>query len=138
MWARQKPDKDATMLRLFDILGPSAAIRALDHALRASGVHPLLVPDSVKLTVIKLNKRDGGSRNQDVAFAEASQLLAYCMLGHAQFAASNSPQDADRIDNRLEAALDAGDTLDAKLILLALHAGLMVPEIADRIDLDDV
>ncbi|TQE92119.1 MAG: hypothetical protein FKY71_19960 [Spiribacter salinus] len=125
------------MFRLFDMLGPSAAIRALDDALRASGVHPLLVPESVKLTVIKLNKRDGGSRNQDVAFAEASQLLAYCMLGHEQFAESNSVKDADRVDLRVETALGEGDTLDAKLILLALHVGLMAPEIADRIDLDE-
>jgi hypothetical protein len=125
------------MLRLFDMLGPSAAIRGLDDALRASGVHPLLVPESVKLTVIKLNKKHAGARKQDVAFAEASQLLAYCMLGHEQYADSNSAKDADRIDNRVETALDEGDTLDAKLILLALHAGLIAPEVADRIDLDE-
>jgi len=138
MSARRKPDRTAPMFRLFDMLGPSAAIRALDDALRGSGVHPLLVPEPVKLTVIRLNTREDGPRNQDVAFAEASQLLAYCMLGHEQFATSNSSQDADRIDSRVEAALDDGDTLDAKLILLALHAGLIAPEIADRIDLDDV
>ncbi|MGI3212358.1 hypothetical protein ACROSR_14720 [Roseovarius tibetensis] len=119
------------------MLGRSAAMRALDDALRASGVHPLLVPEPVKLTVIKLNKKHAGFRNQDVAFAEASQLLAYCMLGHEQFAASNSMADADRIDDRVETALDDGDTLDAKLILLALHAGRIAPDIADRIDLDE-
>jgi len=37
------------MLRLFDMLGRSAAMRALEDALRESGVHPLLVPDPVKL-----------------------------------------------------------------------------------------
>ena len=125
------------MFGLFDMLGPSAAMRALDDALRASGVHPLLVPDPVKLTVIKLNKKDAGARNHDVAFAQAAQLLAYCMLGHEQFAASNSVEDADRIDNRVETALDEGDTLDAKLILLALHAGQIAPDVADRIDLDE-
>ena len=125
------------MLRLFDMLGPSAAIRALDDSLRAAGVHPLLVPESVKLTVIKLNKKHAGARKQDVAFAEVTQLLAYCMLGHEQYADSNSVKDADGIDNRVETALDEGDTLDAKLILLALHAGLIAPEVADRIDLDE-
>ena len=59
------------------------------------------------------------------------------MLGHEQFAASNSAEDADRIDNRVERALDEGDTLDAKLILLALHAGQIAPDVADRIDLDE-
>lgn len=125
------------MFRLFDIFGRSAAMRALDGALRASGVHPVLVPDAVKLTMIQLNKKLAGARNQDVAFAEAAQLLAYCMLGHAQFASANSAEDADRADHRLETALEDGDTLDAKLILLALHAGLMVLEVSDRIDLDE-
>jgi hypothetical protein len=137
MSARQNGDRTASMFRLSDILGSSAAIRALDDALRASGVHPLLVPQSVKLTVIKLNKKHAGARNQDVASAEASQLLAYCMLGHEQFAASNSVEDAERIDNRVETALDESDSLDAKLILLSLHAGQIAQDVADRIDLDE-
>jgi hypothetical protein len=137
MSARQKADRDASMFRLSDILGPSAAIRTLDDALRASGVHPVLVPQPVKLTVIKLNKKHGAARDQDVAFAGASQLLAYCMLGHEQFAASNSVEDAERIENRVETALDEGDTLDAKLILLCLHAGQMAQDVADRIDFDE-
>ena len=33
--------------------------------------------------------------------------------------------------------MDEGDTLDAKLILLAFHAGLITPEIADRIEIDE-
>ena len=52
------------MLRLFDMLGRSAAMRALEDALRESGVHPLLVPDPVKLTVIKLNKKHAGVRTR--------------------------------------------------------------------------
>lgn len=125
------------MFRLFDFLGSSAAMRALDDALRASGVHPVLVPQAVKLTVIKLTKKHAGARNQDVALAEASLLLAYCVLGHEQFAASNSVEDAGRIDHRVETALDDGDTLDAKLILLSLHAGQIAQDVADRIDLDE-
>jgi hypothetical protein len=126
------------MFRLFDMLGRSSAVRALDDALRASGVHPLMVPEPVKLTVIQLNKKWGSDRGQDAAFAEAAALLAYCMLGHAQFAENNCAEDAERVDTRIETALDDGDTLDAKLILLALHSGLISPEIADRIDLDDL
>ena len=125
------------MFRLFDMLGRSTALQALDDALRAAGVHPLLVPEPVKLTVIQLDKKLSAAGNPDVAYAQAAQLLAYCIFGHDQFAATNSPEDADRLDDRVENALEAGDTLDAKLILLALHAGLIAPEIADRIDLDD-
>ncbi len=125
------------MFRLFDMLGRSSAVRALDDAFRASGVHPLLVPEPVKLTLIKLNKKLAGAGGQDPAFADAAELLVYCMLGHEQFAASNSAEDADHVDGRVEAALDGGNTFDAKLILLALHSGLISPEIADRIDLGD-
>lgn len=123
------------MFRLFDMLGRSTAMRALDDALRAAGVHPVLVPDPVKLTVIQLHKNLAGSGSQPVA--QSAQMLAYCILGHEQFALSSNAHDAQQLDHRMEAALDAGDTLDAKLILLALHAGLIAPEIADRIDTED-
>lgn len=121
------------MFRLFDMLGRSTAMRALDDALRAAGLHPLLVPEPVKLTVIRLNKTHVA---QDAGFADAARLLAYCVLGHAQFADSTSVAEAARADQRVEAALEDGDSLDAKLILLAFHAGLISPEVADRIELD--
>lgn len=125
------------MFRLFDMLGRSSAMRALDDALRAAGVHPLLVPEPVKLTVIQLSKRLASDRSLESALILAAQVLTYCILGHEGFAASNTQEEASRIDNRVETALEEGDSLDAKLILLALHAGLMAPDIADRIDLDD-
>ncbi len=112
-------------------------MRALDDALRAAGLHPLLVPDPVKLTVIRLTKHRAAAQAQETAFADAALLLAYCILGHEQFADSNGPEDAGRTDQRLEAAMEEGDTLDAKLILLAFHAGLITPEIADRIEIDE-
>ena len=125
------------MFRLFDMLGRSTAIRAFDDALRASGVHPLLVPDPVKLTVIQLIKKLASPREEELMLSEAARLLAYCILGHEQFTASNSARTADQVDHRIEEALEAGDSLDAKLILLALHSGLISPEVADRIDLED-
>lgn len=124
------------MFRLFDMLGRSGAMRALDDALRASGVHPVLVPDPVKLTVIQLCRKQ--PVDQAVAFAQAADMLVYCLLSHAQFAANSSSEDAMHLDNRLENALEDGDSFDAKLVLLALHSGLIAPEIADRIDLDDL
>lgn len=126
------------MMRLFDMfLGRSTAMRALDDALRAAGLHPLLVPEPVKLTVIQLTKKLAATQAQNAAFADAAQLLAYCILGHAQFVGSNSAEDAKCADQRVEAALEDGDTLDAKLILLAFHAGLIAPEIADQIEIDE-
>lgn len=122
------------MFRIFDMLGRSTAVRALDDALREAGVHPMLVPEPVKLTVIRLQKHLGVQRG--TPFADEARMLAYCILGHEQFALSNSAEEADLLDQRMDAALEAGDTLDAKLVLLTLHSGLIAPEVADRIDLD--
>lgn len=133
-----RPDIGVFMIRFFDMfLGRSSAIRALDDALRAAGLHPLLVPEPVKLTVIQLTKKHAARQTQEAAFADAAQLMAYCILGHEQFADSNSSEEAGRADQRVEAAMEEGDTLDAKLILLAFHAGLITPEIADRIEIDE-
>ena len=97
----------------------------------------MLVPDPVKLTVIQLIKKLASPREEELMLSEAARLLAYCILGHEQFTASNSARTADQVDHRIEEALEAGDSLDAKLILLALHSGLISPEVADRIDLED-
>ncbi|TDW32636.1 hypothetical protein LY39_03704 [Roseinatronobacter bogoriensis subsp. barguzinensis] len=138
MSPRARPDIGVFMIRFFDMfLGRSTTMRALDDALRAAGLHPLLMPEPVKLTVIQLTKRHAAAQAQETAFADAAQLLAYCMLGHEQFADSNSSEEAGCADQRVEAAMDEGDTLDAKLILLAYHAGLISPEVADRVDVDE-
>lgn len=100
-------------------------MRALEDGLRAAGLHPLLVPEPVKLTVIQLHKTHAALTAQRGGFMDAAQLLACCILGHEQFADSNSVAEARRADQRVEAALDEGDALDAKLILLAFHAGLI-------------
>ncbi len=127
------------MFNLFDLFGSSAAIKVLDQALREAGVHPLLVPEAVKLTVLKIEKkhRETGVTTGDADQVDAAELLAYCMLGRAQFLESNDPDAADRVEERFEAAMTAGDSRDAKIILLALHSGLISPEIADRIETDD-
>jgi hypothetical protein len=127
------------MFRFFSMFGRSAALNALDEALRDHGVHPILVPDAVKLTVVRLVKRHAGAGDgsRTGLYADAAALFAYCMLGREAFIESNGLRVADRADDRTEAAIVAGDTLDAKLILLALHAGLIAPEFSDRIDVDD-
>jgi len=126
------------MLRLFSLFGRSAAMIALDDALRCSGVHPLLVPDAVKLTILRLNKDDTveGARAGEADWTASARLLAYCMLGREPFVESVGAAAADHAHDRFEAALDAGTSVDARIILLALHAGLIAPEIVDRIDVE--
>ena len=124
------------MFGLFDLFGRSTSLKALDQALRATGLHPLLVPEAVKLTVLQLEKKQSQTTGREAAYENAAQLLAYCMLGRDQFIESNDLAAGDRAEDRLEAAIAEGDSLDAKLVLLAVHAGLIAPEMADRFDVD--
>jgi hypothetical protein len=126
------------MFGLLTLFGRSAAQKALDHALREAGLHPLVVPEAVKITIVRLNKEQAaGAGPREADYSEAAQLLAYCMLGRDQFIASNSVHEADRADLRVEHALIAGDSIDAKLILLALHSGIVAPSIAERLEVED-
>lgn len=123
------------MLRLFSLFGRSAALAALDDALRGAGVHPLLVPEAVKLTLLRLHRGDGPAGETQAGLADSAALLAYCLLGRAAFVESNGAAAADHADARLEAATEADGSRDAQIVLLALHAGLVAPEIADRLEI---
>lgn len=124
------------MLGILDLFGRSAALKALDHALREAGLHPLLVPEPVKLTILQLQTKEEGmrTRTREAADDAAAELLAYCLLGREQFIESNNLGAADRVEHRFEAAIAEGDSGDAKIILLAYHSGLIAAQIADRID----
>ena len=122
------------MLRFFDMFGRSPDLTALDEALKTAGLHPLLIPEPVKLTILQLQRKHGDAT--DRATADAAQLLSYCVLDQAQFVAVNGPKAADRTEQRITAAIAGAVPLDEKLILLALHAGVISPEMADRFDID--
>ena len=122
------------MFGLFSLFGRTTA---LDGALRAVGIHPLLVPEAVKITITRMQKRTGEERQAEAFYRDAAELLGYCMLGQELFIESNSVFASDRVEERIEVAIDAGGSVDAQLILLALHSGLMVAEVADHFDLDD-
>lgn len=126
------------MLGLFNLFGRSNDLRALDQALREAGVHPRTVPEAVKLTTVRLLKEapEAGAHIPDAACTDAAQMLGYCMLGREQFIASNSMQEAGGIEHRIEAAIAVGTNLDARLILLALHSGVIAAEVADRFDVE--
>jgi len=122
------------MFGLFSLFGRSTA---LEGALKEAGIHPLLVPEAVKLTIVRIHKRYGEERRTESSYADAAALLAYCMLGRVPFIESNDIPAADRAEDRIEAAIAAGDSADAKLIMLALHSGLITAEIAEQFDVGD-
>jgi hypothetical protein len=120
------------MFALFGLLGRSREVQQLDHAVRATGLHPRLMPEAVKLTAIKLLKQAHGATLAPQAYEAAAALLSYCMLGAGVFADTNGAAAADAVEARIDAALQAGDSLDAQLVLLTLHAKVIEASVVDR------
>ncbi len=123
-------------LGMFGVFGRSEDLRALDQALRAAGLHPALVPEAVKLTVLKILKDAKGEVPAAVDYRETGALLAYCALGRESFAGANNELVAAAAERRIEAALEAGVGLDASLILLALHAAIIHPGLKETYRLE--
>jgi hypothetical protein len=117
--------------------GRSFDLRQLDDALRALDLHPNLVPEPVKITVVNLLKDDAGPATPAApAYGQAAEIVAYCMVGADGFAGANGEAATHRVEARIEAALKSGDSLDAQLILLTLHAEVIQPSVVERFGLE--
>lgn len=116
--------------------GRAADLRALDTALREVDMHPNLVPEAAKLTLVKLMRQHvpGGAPGQ-ADIRAAAELTAYCMAGPSAFAAVNDPVLARQVERRIDAALEEGGGLDAEIVLLMLHAGLIQPVVVETFGL---
>ena len=126
-------------LGLFGLFGRSSELREFDKALRSVDLHPNLVPEAVKLTTVSLLQEDAQDYEPTVAsYRAAAEILAYCMLGGEAFAHANDVSLASGVERRIEAALEAGTSLDAKLVLLTLHAKLIQPSVIDHFWLETV
>lgn len=121
----------------FGIFGRSAELRAFDQALRAVDLHPKLVPEALKITAVKLlveHAESGEPAPQ--SYREAAELIAYCMIGADAFAGANQEELAAEVERRIETALGAGSSLDAKLVLLTLHADVIQPSVVEIFKLE--
>ncbi len=121
----------SSMLGFFGIFGRSHELQRLDQALRGVGLNPRLVPDAVKLTTLKLlGEADTGLG--PALYAAAAELLGYCVLGAQEFTECNNPSLTEAVEVRLTAALEVGDNLDARVVLLTLHASVIQSSVVDR------
>jgi hypothetical protein len=123
-------------LGLFGVFGRSEDLRSLDKALRAFDLHPNLVPDAVKLTVLNLLKDARGEDPTPQDYGETAMLLGYCAVGREAFAVANGDAAAASAEHRIEAALEAGEGFDASLILLALQARIIHPGVKAEYQLE--
>lgn len=119
-------------LGFLGIFGRSGDLRELDAAMRGVDLHPALVPEGVKLTIVNLMKDHWPEEPPSQAYPPVAQLFGYCVAGPEAFERANGRDDMLEAEQRIEAALEAGDGFDAEIILLALHAKLISAEIVDR------
>jgi len=119
------------------IFGRSHDLRQLDQALRAVDVHPAVVPEAVKLTAVNLLKDDAGDDDPTPqSYRAAAEIMGYCMIGADAFAGTNGEDLAREVERRIEGALSAGEGLDAQLVLLTLHAGVIQPSVVQAYGLE--
>ena len=122
------------MLGFLGRFGRARELRDLDHALRAVDLHPALVADAVELAAVRLMAAEKPALNP-ADHAAAAELLAYCIVGEEAFAAANDAALADAVAARIERAVEIGDDLDARLVLLLMHAGIVQPSVIERFGL---
>ena len=127
----------ALSLGVFGIFGRSQELRDFDKALRSVDLHPNLVPEAVKLTAVKLlREQAAGCDLEPQTHRAAAEVLAYCMIGADGFAGANAPDLAAQVERRIETALGSGTSLDARLVLLALHARVIQPSVVAFFELE--
>lgn len=116
--------------------GRSLDLQRLDAALRGVDLHPSLVPEGVKLTIVNMMKDAfPGQEPPEPAYAPVATLFAYCLVGPDIFGDANGDALLATAETRVNAALEAGEGMDADLILLALHARLVSPVVVEKFDL---
>lgn len=117
--------------------GRSEDLRRLDEALRALDVHPMTIPEAVKLAAIRLMRDAEGREDPSPgAYPPAAEMLAYCLMGPDPFAHANGDTALARVEQRMERALDYPDGLDASLVLLAMTSGIVNSVVVDRFGLE--
>lgn len=126
--------KRRSSLGFLGIFGRSGDLRELDNALRGADLHPALVPEGVKLTIVNLTK-DHWPDEPPEAYRSVAQLFGYCIAGPQTFEQANGPERRLDAERRIEAALETGDSLDAQIVLMALHAKLISAEVVERFGL---
>jgi hypothetical protein len=60
------------------------------------------------------------------------------MLGAGAFVSEDEPERLADVERRIERALEFSSTLDAKLVLLTLHARVIQPSVVEHFQLESV
>lgn len=124
--------KRRSPLGFLGMFGRSGDLRQLDAALRGADLHPALVPEGVKLTIVNLMNDHWPVEPPPRAYSSVAQLCGYCIAGPETFEQANGREARLEAERRIEAALEAGDSFDAQIVLMTLHARLIGAEVVER------
>ena len=124
--------KRRSSLGFLGMFGRSGDLRQLDDALRKADLHPALVPEGVKLTIVNLMKDNWPDEPPPQAYSSVAQLCGYCVAGPEVFEQANGRERTLEVERRIEAALEAGYSFDAQIVLMTLHAKLINAEVVER------
>ena len=125
------------ILSVFGIRGRPKEVYRLDGAVRGQGLAPKDLPDSVKLTLLRLLKDAEGGVIADIeeSCERAAPLLAYCVLGRDAYSKANGPTATSAVETRLHHAIENGASLDARIAMLTLLAKVTEPAVIERFGL---
>src|SRR5262249_25887519 len=95
-----------------------------DKARTPVDLPPILAPGAVRPPAVSLLMEHVKDGEPAPNFYRASaESIAYCMLGGDAFAHANDARLASAIERRIEAAIEPGTSLDAKLVLCPARQG---------------
>jgi hypothetical protein len=76
-------------LGFLGMFGRSGDLRQLDDALRKADLHPALVPEGVKLTIVNLMHDRWPEEPPPQAYSLVAELCSYCIAGPETFEQAN-------------------------------------------------
>jgi len=122
--------------------GGSLSLEWLDQGLEACGLSPGGFPEPLRLALVRLTKDALGLPQRGEpkgpaaeplrqALYQSARLFAFCYQGEAGSADAVGAEEASILQARLEAAGLEPESLDARVVSLALLSGYAHPDIAE-------
>ena len=92
---------------LFGMFGRSFELRADRQALRAVDLHPRMVTEAIKLTMVSLlqDHAVGFEAPAPQSYRAAAEIVAYCMIGPACFAERQWRRLTEAVERRIDPRL---------------------------------
>ena len=128
--------------------GSSLSLEWLDRGLQAAGLSPGGFPEPLRLALVRLTKgaldlpqrgepKGAAAEPLIAALYDSATLFAFCYQGTEGFADRSGEAMAKYFDERLSMAGDTPESLEARVVSLALLSGYAHPGIAARYELEE-